>query len=59
MTREIPVSMEKMLWGKIQGIHKREEYHSNAGDVEDPICVGFFHMKKGMNSSLQYPTSWI
>ena len=37
-----------MLWEKIQEIHKREESHSNARDVEDPICAGFFHMGNGM-----------
>ena len=38
----------KMLSGKSQETHKRAESHSNVGDVEDPIYVGFVHMRKGM-----------
>ena len=43
-----PCQHKKTLWGKSKGIHKTKECHSNAGDVEGPICVGFVHMKKGM-----------
>ena len=49
---KIPVDMRRMLWGKIQETHKREGSHSNDGDVEDPICVGFVHMGKGMEGHL-------
>ena len=38
----------KDAMGKIQEAHKRVEIHSNAGDVEDPICTGVVHMGKGM-----------
>ena len=55
MTHGIPVSTKKTLWGKIQGIHKREECHSNVGDVEDPICSEFVHMKKVMEGQLTIP----
>ena len=48
MMHMIHVDTGKMLWGKGQETHKRAGSHSNAGDVEDPICVGFVHMKKGM-----------
>ena len=48
MMHEIFVDTGNMLWGKIQEIHKRAESHSNAGDVEDPICAEFFHMGKDM-----------
>ena len=44
----IPVDMGMMLWGKSQEIHMITESHSNDGDVEDPIYVGFVHMGKGM-----------
>ena len=46
--RMIPVDTGNMLWGGIQDIHKRAESHSNDGDVEDYIYVGFVHMGKGM-----------
>ena len=48
MMHRIPVDMGKLLWGKIQEIHKRTEIHSNVVDVEDPICTGVVHMGKGM-----------
>ena len=47
MMHKIPVDMGNMLWGGIQETHKMAGSHSNVGDVEDPICVGFFHMNKG------------
>ena len=48
MMHKIPMDTGKMLWGKSQEIQKRAESHSNAGDVEDPICTGVVHMGKGM-----------
>ena len=46
MMHRIHVDTGKMLWGKSQEIHQSAESHSNAGDVEDPICARFFHMGK-------------
>ena len=48
MMHGILVDMGKMLWGEIQETHKRAGSHSNAGDVEDPICARFVHMGKGV-----------
>ena len=48
MMHGIPVDTKKMLWEKIQEIHKRTESHSNAGDLGDTIYAGVVHMGKGM-----------
>ena len=48
MMHRVPMDTGKILWGGIQEIHKREERHSNVGDVEGPICARVVHMGKGM-----------
>ena len=39
-------------WEKSPEIHNRIEHHFNVGNVDDPACMGIFHLRMRMQDQL-------